>query len=53
MTAERDRCKALNDDLAKQFEQLSKLRGTDVESVFEKYKERADMRAKGELERLA
>lgn len=35
------------DDFAKQFEELSRLRKTDVEALFEKYKEQVAIKMKG------
>ncbi len=47
MTAERDRLRIQRDTFTKQFEELSKTRSTDIEGVFEKYKEKAGLQAKG------
>ena len=47
MALERDRLKTQRDTFSKQFEELSKTRSTDVEGVFEKYKEKAGLQAKG------
>jgi hypothetical protein len=48
MTAERDRLRSQRDGFSKQFEELSKLRTTDMESVFDKYKEKTALQAKSE-----
>ncbi len=50
MTAERDRLRTQRDAFTKQFEELSKTRSTDIEGVFEKYKEKAGLQAKGKLD---
>jgi hypothetical protein len=49
MTVERERLRSQRDAFAKQFEELSKLRNTDTEAVFEKYKEKVTLQAKSVL----
>ncbi|GFZ47185.1 hypothetical protein JCM24511_04928 [Saitozyma sp. JCM 24511] len=53
MTAERDRLRSQRDGFSKQFEELSKLRTTDMESVFDKYKEKTALQAKTQTDLLA
>jgi len=48
MTGERDKLRGQRDGFAKQFEELSKNRSTAVETLFEKYKGKASIQAKGE-----
>ncbi|RSH95076.1 hypothetical protein EHS25_000162 [Saitozyma podzolica] len=53
MTAERDRLRSQRDGFSKQFEELSKLRTTDMESVFDKYKEKTALQAKTQTDLIA
>ncbi|KAK8844149.1 hypothetical protein IAR55_006943 [Kwoniella newhampshirensis] len=53
MTVERDRLRTQRDAFSKQFEDLSKTRSTDVEGLFEKYKQKADMQAKAQNDIIA
>ncbi|ORX39279.1 hypothetical protein BD324DRAFT_619116 [Kockovaella imperatae] len=48
MTAERDRMKTQHGTMSKQFEELSKIRKTEAESVFEKYKEKAAIQSQAQ-----
>lgn len=47
MTSERDRLRKERDTFAKQFEELSRLRNTASESLYDRYKEKATLQAKG------
>lgn len=47
MTAERDRAIRERDTFAKQFEDLSRLRSTEAETLLTKFKEQAAAVAKG------
>ena len=49
MTAERDRLRAQRETISKQFEELSKLRKSEAETLFEKYKEKAAVQVQGEI----
>ncbi|WWD21190.1 hypothetical protein CI109_105674 [Kwoniella shandongensis] len=53
MTAERDRLRTQRDTFSKQFEELSKTRSTDVEGLFEKYKQKAEIQAKAQNDIIA
>ncbi|KAK1922717.1 hypothetical protein DB88DRAFT_496076 [Papiliotrema laurentii] len=48
LTAERDRLRSQRDEFGRQFEELSKTRNTEVEALFEKYKEKAAVQAKAQ-----
>jgi len=50
MTAERDRYREQRNTYSKQFEELSKTRSTEVESLLERYKENAVVQSKGKLQ---
>ena len=47
ITAERDRLRTQRDAITRQFEDLSKVRTTEQEKVYERYKEKANLKAKG------
>ncbi|KAK4689382.1 hypothetical protein P7C73_g745, partial [Tremellales sp. Uapishka_1] len=50
ITSERDRLKNQRETFAKQFEELSKLRTTDTEALFERYKEKSALQAKAQVD---
>jgi hypothetical protein len=47
VTAERDRYREQRNTYSKQFDDLSKMRNTDVETLFEKHKEVTNVQSKG------
>lgn len=49
MTAERDRLRKQRDEVSKHFENLTRIRNTDTEKLFERYRETAETAAKGQL----
>lgn len=48
MTADRDRLRKQRDEVSKQFEDLSRLRNTESEKLFERYKEVSETAGKGQ-----
>jgi hypothetical protein len=46
ITTERDKLRTQRDQYAKQFDELSNLRGSESEKLFTALKEKSDMRAK-------
>lgn len=48
MTAERDRLRKHRDEVSKQFEDLARLRNTESEKLFARYKETSETAAKGQ-----
>lgn len=48
VSSERDRLRAHRDMYAKQFEDLSRLRNTETEGLFEQYREKVEIQSKGE-----
>lgn len=53
VSAERDRLRKQRDELSKQFEDLTRLRNTETEKLFERYRETAETAARGQLSRPA
>ena len=48
ISSERDRLRDQRDTFTNQFEELSKQRSTEVESLFERFKEKSGIHAKGQ-----
>lgn len=49
MTSENDRLRKQRDTYSKQFDELSRIRNTDSEKLFDKYKLNVEIQTKGKL----
>lgn len=49
MTSENDRLREQRDAFSKQFDELSRIRNTDSEKLFDKFKQNVDVQTKGKL----
>jgi len=52
LTAENERLRKQRDEFAKQFDDLSRIRNTESEKLFEKQKQNTVVQAKGQLRRF-
>jgi hypothetical protein len=53
LNAENDRLRKQRDEYAKQFDELTRIRNTETEKLFEKQKQNAEVQAKGKLQNLS
>ena len=49
LTSENDRLRKQRDTYSKQFDELSRIRNTDSEKLFDKYKQNVEVQTKGQL----